>query len=238
MGRHKIGDEAMRRGSIRCAVMVLATVLLAQALAGCESLRAGVWSLPGRPVQRTLIPGDAPTFSVGYSQDREYFKEYVVNAQYAYHLHRSSRTWVDIYLDVGAFIGWDIWPAPISVRWELKDGRKFIVDDIPTSRYAAEFRDRMWVPLQHHRERRPPAMWDADPMLAVEVWEDMAILKWHVPLNLTPPSERTPYTPNKKLKPHKFTFEEYVIAEVKGHPVTTIDFRQTWEPRPGVEARK
>lgn len=232
MGR--AGDSQCHKGRqwTRRVVVGSCAGLMVLAMTACASIGPPWQSMQLHPVQRTLTPGDAQFFAAGYSQDEEYFKSYVKRAQYAYLANGNDRVWQGLSGGISVLFGAQTWPAPFSVRWELKDGRKFMVDFIDSSAYAAEFRSRMWVPLQHHRENRQRVDWDGSPQLMVEVWEDMAFLKWHIRLNLTPPSQRMPAVPYHQAKPNNYTFEEYVIAKVKGREVSYINFDDRWEITP------
>ena len=222
------------KGLARWVVLGVALCVLS-GCAGVGRLWAG---LPSRPRPSTLAPGGPEFFSVGVSQDVEYFRHHVVRAQYAYLLGRNPIVWGEFKGGVQVHYAAQTWIAPVGLRWELKDGRKFIAPEIDARAFAAEFQNHMWVPLQYHRERRQRADGDADPILAVEVWEDLAILKWHVLLNRTPPSQRIPAVPYYLAKPNDFTFEEYVIAKVKGREVSSIDFNRHLEFEPRNEASK
>ncbi len=117
---------------------------------------------------------------------------------------------------------------PLHVRWKLKDGREFILENIDTAALMREYFKTHKLQLQWQREGRPQAkVGEGSPLLAHEVKDDTVILKWVITINRTPVNERL--TPTGAANYWDTYDEEHVVAVLKGIPTSGIDFRKTRE---------
>ena len=163
------------------------------------------------------LPGDAQYYSYGMSQSTENFAN-IEKAQSHIGLYTKQRTWHDIRpTRAPAFINMLQIYYPMSVRWELKDGRQFILENIDVAAIMREYFKTHRLELQHQREGRAVFEGDSDPSLVHEVRDDVVIIKWLIRTNNTPLTLR-------RTSPPQTTYEEYPVIELKGHPTTGIDF--------------
>lgn len=229
MGRRRAIEANMPR-AVRRSMACLAGVLMVAALTGCNTIGWYMYRPPKATVPPLFAPGDGPTFGVGYSQDAEYFRHHVVRAQYEYTV--GDRDWQrhELRPGMGQDIDAQIWPGSFRVRWQLKDGRKFRVDLLYSRSFVDKFRVRSWARESQLAPYDRPAPIEAysSPVLVVEVWEDTAILKWYVPVRRTLAERDLPEAALLPVDPDKFTIQEFVLAEVKGQEVPTIDFDEEW----------
>lgn len=211
-----------------CRVFVL------WALAGCASLQ---------PVARadtaSVIPGGAPTYSFAASQDKLPFEREVARAQLHYSPY-SPRVWVEFY--GGHSSGWLVGLGsfyPLDVRWQLKDGRQFILERIDVPRLMQEFSRSHRIELQHQRENRPrDSAGDYGPSFVIEVADRWLVLKWQITLNLTPVGQR--FKPGGAAAHWALVREEHIIAALPGRLVEGLDFdvkREALAAGGGVNAR-
>jgi hypothetical protein len=200
-----------------CSVALLACCAL---LLGCAAPLPSGYS-------RAPLPGDAQFYSFGIAQSVENFAN-VKRAQDHYALHTTQRTWQDIKPMVA--------PAtynmlqiyyPLSVRWELKDGRQFILENIDVGAIMREYFKTNRIVLPHQKEGRPRGDGDFNPSLVHEVKDDTVILKWLIRINKTPPSER--FKPNGAANQWQFAQEQHIVTTLKGKPTNGIDFEKWFE---------
>lgn len=112
---------------------------------------------------------------------------------------------------------------PLHVRWKLKDGREFILENIDTAAIMREYFKTHQLQLQWQREGRPGKKFgDYSPLLAHEVKGDTVILKWVITINRTPVSERS--DSNGKTTFWDTYDEEHIVAALQGLPTSGIDF--------------
>jgi hypothetical protein len=112
---------------------------------------------------------------------------------------------------------------PLHVRWKLKDGREFILENIDTAAIMREYFKTHQLQLQWQKEGRPKAqVGDASPTLAHEVKDDTVILKWVITINRTPVDKRL--TPTGAANFWDTYDEEYIVAVLKGQATTGLDF--------------
>jgi hypothetical protein len=187
--------------------------------------------MPGRD----RFPGGSPTYSFGVAQSPENFAN-VRYAEVAEGLYPGERYW-------GRF-GPGVAPGtqaaltryfPFSVRWELKDGRQFLLENIDVRAIMREyFRDpRNHLVLPWQREGRPrAAVGDMDPALVYEVKDDVLRLKWLLTINRTPVGQRL--LPTGEAAPWDLVYEEHLVKEIPGVPVQGIDFGRWWGSGPDI----
>lgn len=112
---------------------------------------------------------------------------------------------------------------PLHVRWKLKDGREFILENIDTAAIMREYFKTHQLQLQWHREGRPrDKVGDYGPTLAHEVKDNTVILKWVITINRTPINERLTAT-GAATKWDTYD-EEHIVAVLPGLPTSGIDF--------------
>src|SRR5262245_29261604 len=85
------------------------------------------------------LPGDAQFYSYGVVQSKENF-ENVKRAHSDYTLYSTERAWIDIKprRSPSEFNMLQIY-YPLHVRWELKDGRQFILENIDVGAIMREY---------------------------------------------------------------------------------------------------
>jgi hypothetical protein len=201
-----------------------------------ELVREYMSSLSNEPpkAQKDKFPGNYWLHSTGHSQRLENL-ENVEIAQSFFRVWQYDRNWLNIpptHRAVANLKELEVY-APLSVRWKLKDGRTFILEDIDVRRYASNYLDKNPVLLQWQRENRPRhQIGDYEPLLAYEIKNDTVLLKWVVTINrseviqkekeLTVASKRDTYD------------EEYIFATIKGLPVDVVDFNKRTDYKPNL----
>lgn len=177
---------------------------------------------------RDYLPGGVEYYSVGSSLNKDYFTKYVTRVQYAYSLYADHRWWQDSRPPSNpSAINMLQSYAPLHVRWELKDGRQFVAENIDVRAVMFEYFKRGDLKLQWQREGRNWAIGDLDPSLVYDVREDEVILKWLIRMNKTPYDQRI--LPSGAATRWIFEYEEHVAGAVKGTPTQGIDFENRRE---------
>jgi hypothetical protein len=174
------------------------------------------------------LPGGAEYFSLGTALDKDYYERHVKRVQYAYARFQGRRTWIDTlppanpsaYNMLQAYV-------PLNVRWELKDGRQFIAEDIDVGTVMREYLKHNDLKVQWQREGRQWAPGDSDPAVVFDVREDEVILKWLITINKTPFDQRI--LPSGAATRWTFEYEQHVAGRVKGTPTQGIDFEQRYD---------
>ncbi|RYD66961.1 MAG: hypothetical protein EOP84_30850 [Verrucomicrobiaceae bacterium] len=177
---------------------------------------------------RAPLPGDAQFYSYGISQSKENFAN-VARAQSHYALYSTERHWVDIQpFKAPAMINVLQAYYPLHVRWELKDGRQFILEDIDVTAIMREYFKTHRLKLQHQEESRArDAVGDYGPSFVHEIRSDSVILKWLLTTNHTPVNERL--KTNGAANRWTLTEREFLVIELKGHSTEGLDFEKKWE---------
>jgi hypothetical protein len=215
------GDSVMKKTSPPTLLAVFVGLFLALAAAACSTL-------PGASIGPDYLPGGVRFYSAGSALDKEYMSKHVKRVQYDYSLYASQRTWTDSRAGpVPSSVNMLQAYYPLHVRWELKDGRQFIAENIDIRGLMREYFKTHDIQMQWQREGREQGVGDSDPSLVYEVQEDEVIVKWFITINQTPLKERI--LPTGAATRWKFTTEQYVVGAVKGKPTTGIDFEQQWE---------
>lgn len=216
---------------IRSITRWLAALGLLLALAACAGS-------PSRQGPDHLI-GGSPYYSFGVAQSKENFTN-VRRAQSAVGIYADDRSWAPFAPTVapGNYSMMQYY-FPFSVRWELKDGRQFLLENIDVRSIMREYfknpgNDRL---LQWQREGRPRDQnGDYYPSVVYEVKDDVLRLKWLLTINRTPVHQRI--LPSGAATAWDIVYEQHLVAEIKGHPVQGIDFNQQWEVRKGINREK
>ena len=184
-----------------------------------------------RPVQADIFPGNVSNYSFGSFQKPENFVN-VERAQSNSAPRNASRVWIEIVPSRSASgtMGNMQSYLRFDVRWKLKDGREFILENIDTRGISNEYLRKNPIQLQWQREGRPrDRVGDGDAILTFEVKDDSVLLKWAVRINRTPVTQRLTST-GAATKWDVYT-EEYVMTTLKGIPTSDINFNLQDEPR-------
>ena len=180
---------------------------------------------------RDYFPGGSPEYGWGVSQKKEDFAN-VEQAQSYSGLYTKRRSWHNITVgsrSTAQIIGLRAY-YPLSVRWKLKDGREFILENIDISAIMREYFKTHEIQLPWQREGRPKhAVGDSDPLLTHEVKDDTVRIKWVITTNRTPVNQRL--TAQGAATNWEFTQEEFLVATLKGVPTSGIDFNNWYEVR-------
>lgn len=208
---------------MRTIVCRLAGLLLLLSLAACAGITPTSTS-----TGRDYFPGGAPYYSYGVSQSAENFAN-VERAQSSIGMYSKERNWTGIRSGLRAPSHINLLQAyyPLSVRWQLKDGRQFIAENIDVRALMREYFAHRDIPMPWQKEGRQMAVGDSDPSFVHEIKDDSVILKWLVITNLTPVAERL--TATGAANRWRFSDEEYVVTAVKGTPTDGIDFDKRHE---------
>lgn len=158
--------------------------------AGSGRLRGGVWrgrqerwaGAGGAVAQgRDYFPGGSRDYAWGGGGQS---KESLVNmsrAQYEYSPSTTNRHWIDAQVSriaSATMIGLQAY-YPLHVRWKLKDGREFIVENIDISSIMREYFKTHDIQMAWRREGRPKdSVGDFEPLLTHEVKDDTVRIKW------------------------------------------------------------
>lgn len=189
---------------------------------------AACTALPSHSQERDYFPGGSPYYSYGVSQSKENFADVEI-AQSTYGMYSKERHWATIRPMVApGFYNMLQAYFPLSVRWQLKDGRQFMAENIDVRAIMREYFKSNDIQLPWQKEGRPRAKaGDADPTLVHEIKDDTIIIKWLITTNHTPVNER--FTPSGAATYWQRTREEFIVTVIKGTPTSGIDFDKKWE---------
>lgn len=206
-------------------------LLLAYCLAACASNSGSAWN-PPYPGERDFFPGGVGVYSFGGGGiSKEHFQNIEI-AQSAYSPYQKDRTWLNdrpSNTPSATLLGLNAY-YPLHVRWKLKDGREFMLENIDIRAIMREYfkTNKQTIQLQWQRERRPWEVGDdQDATLIHDIKDDTLILKWNVTLNLTPSGKRL--QPNGAANKWIFKNEQYVITTIPGVPTQGLNFNERWE---------
>ena len=157
----------------------------------------------------------------------------VQRAQVAIPLLVTGRSWADVTAEkrpsgnlgnLRSYLKFDM-------RWKLKDGREFILENIDVRSYSMAYLNKNPLQLQWQRENRQRSKFggDFDPLLTYEVKDDAVLLKWVVRINYTPVNAR--FTQAGAATRWDVQYEEYIFATILGKPTSGIDFNKKYDPR-------
>jgi hypothetical protein len=213
----------------------LGALVLAGSLAACAGGAAGSVGVPGgagATAERRIaapLPGGVPFYSWGLSQKYEDF-ENIERAQSDYSPYKKPRYWSDIRPENRAgstTIGLQGY-SPLHVRWKLKDGREFLLENIDVNAIMLEYFKTHDLKMQWQREGRArDPVGDFDPLLAHEVKDDTVRIKWIDRVNHTPVNLRL--TAKGAANKWDVQHEEHLVVTLKGLPTQGIDFAKKWE---------
>lgn len=211
------------------AVVLAALVCLGlAACAGTPAISSSSVNTASLAATDQPMPGDADTYGFGISQSKEDFANVEI-AQYHFGMYKTQRSWRNITSGRGGanWLGLRAY-YPVDVRWKLKDGREFILENIDTAAIMREYFKTNQLLLIHQREKRPRhPVGDYDPALQFGVKDDTVVIKWLLILNHTPPNQRL--QSSGAVNPWNTEHEEHFVIALKGKPTSGIDFTKTTE---------
>lgn len=211
--------------------LFIATGLLACA-AGPSSDGTAALALPASSGP-DYFPGGDRWYSWGPAQSKENFAN-VQQAQCATGIYTKQRTWESITPTPNSKVsgGLGALPAyfPLHVRWKLKDGREFMLENIDIRTIMRNYFKTHDLKQQWQRENRPKAkVGDGSAILAHEIKDDTVIIKWYLQINRTPVNQRLTIT--GAATKWDFIDEEYFVTSIPGIPTTGIDFENKYQIR-------
>lgn len=207
-------------------------LLIAFCLLGALLLSACASGSGGGAAQgRDYFPGGSPDYSWGVSQIKEDFAN-VEQAQSYSGLYSRQRSWQNITVSSRAsatIIGLQAY-YPLHVRWKLKDGREFMLENIDIAAIMRDYFKSQDIQLQWQREGRPKdKVGDSGPLLAHEVKDDTVRIKWVIYINRTPVDQRL--TAKGAATKWDIAHEEHLVTTLQGVPTHGIDFKNWYEIR-------
>jgi len=180
---------------------------------------------------RDYFLGGSLSYAWGLSQKQEDFAQ-VEKAQSYYGLYAKVRSWQYLTTSSRAsatIIGLQAY-YPLHVRWRLKDGREFMLENIDIRAIMREYFKTRDIQLQWQREgRSKDPVGDSGPLLAHEVKDDTVRIKWVVYINRTPVDQRL--TAKGAATKWDIVHEEHLVTTLQGVPTSDIDFNNWYEIR-------
>lgn len=217
---------AVKNSSIKNFIRQIFLFVFAAGLAACTATA-------NRSAEQgsDYFPGGEAYYSWGASQSKENFLN-VERAQSAYSPYSKERAWIDLRPTSRAsaeIIGLQAY-YPLHVRWKLKDGREFILENIDFRPSMHEYFKTHDIKLQWQKEGRSKAkVGDAGPLLVHEIKDDTVRIKWVITTNHTPVNQRL--TATGAATKWVMTDEEYLVATFQGIPTSGINFDKWFEKR-------
>lgn len=228
----KIGKAMFMNRALAALVLAAALAMASCANAPTNTGTSSVNAAPATTAQP--MPGDAQFYGFGVLQNKEDFANVEI-AQLNFGLYKTQRSWAAILPNTGS-VRFGALRAyyPFDVRWKLKDGREFILENIDTLSIMREYFKTNNFLLQHQREKRQREPFgDHDPALQFGVKDDTVVIKWNLVLNQTPVDKRFPVVvngiPARDGTLWKLEHEEHFVTALKGKPASGIDFTKTFE---------
>lgn len=210
-------------------LLVACCLIGALLLSACASGSGGPGG--GAAQGRDYFPGGSPDYAWGISQTKEDFVN-VEQAQSYSGLYSRQRTWQNISVSSRAsatIIGLQAY-YPLHVRWKLKDGREFMLENIDIATIMREYFKTHDLQLQWQREGRPKGkVGDSGPLLTHEVKDDTVRIKWVIYINRTPVDQRL--TAKGAATKWDIAHEEHLVTTLQGVPTHGIDFKNWYEVR-------
>jgi hypothetical protein len=184
------------------------------------------------PAGPDYFPGGDRWYSWGPAQSKENFAN-VERAQWATGMYTKQRSWGPISVSSSVVTpNLNILAAyyPLHVRWKLKDGREFILENIDIRAIMREYFKTHDLKQQWQRENRPrDRIGDGDAILGHEIKDDRVIIKWYIPINRTPVNQRL--TATGAATKWDIINEEHFVTSIPAQSTTGIDFDKWLEIR-------
>ncbi len=209
--------------------MLALLVASAVGVSGCasEAVTRAMTSGP-MTVQADYVPGGGE-YRYGVAQGIEAFQNVAI-AQDAYGVSTLRLRWSVLTpgRSASATVGGLQRYYHLNVRWKLKDGREFILQDIDVRQIMQGYFKSNTVLTQWEKEGRKKApLGDYWPMLAVEVKDDTASIMWIITTNHTPVDQRL--TPKGAATQWKYSDERFIAATLKGTPTQGLNFEDRYQ---------
>lgn len=119
---------------------------------------------------------------------------------------------------------------PLHVRWKLRDGREFMLENIDIRAIMSEYFKTHDLKQQWQRENRARNnIGDYAPVLAHEIKDDTVVIKWYLRINRTPVDQRL--TSKGAATKWDIVSEEYFVTRIPGKSTAGIDFDNWSEVR-------
>lgn len=202
------------------------------ACAAGPSANSGAAPAVSTPSGADYFPGGDRWYSWGPAQSKENFAN-VEQAQWATGMYTKQRSWGPISVSSSVVTpNLNALPAyyPLHVRWKLKDGREFILENIDIRAIMREYFKTHDLKQQWQREGRPKSsVGDGKAILGHEVKDDKVIIKWYIRINRTPVDQRL--TSTGAATKWDMIHEEYFVTSIPGKPTTGINFDKWFEVR-------
>lgn len=181
------------------------------------------------PSGRDYLPGGYWMYAWGIAQTKENFAN-VERAQSTYEIATKQRVWKNTEAGgrpSATMLGLQSY-LPLHVRWKLKDGREFILENIDIRRIMQEYFKTHEIKLQWQIENRAQdRVGDFSPMLSFEVKDEFVLIKWVITINKTPVSQRLTVS---GAATRWDTFDQYYpVTTIPGKPTSNIDFSKQFE---------
>ena len=154
-------------------------------------------------------------------------------AQLATGMHTKQRSWGPMFVSRSKVTpNLNMLPAyyPLHLRWKLKDGREFMLENIDIRAIMREYFKTHDLKQQWQRENRPrDRIGDGGAILGHEIKDDTLIVKWYIEINRTPVDQRL--TATGAATKWDFAKEEHFVTSIPGKPTSGIDFDNWSEVR-------
>lgn len=216
-------DSLMRRLSAGLpGLLVTLSLIACAARPSADSTGAPAPSALSGP---DYFPGGDRWYSWGPAQSKENFAN-VQQAQWATGMYTKQRSWGPISVsssvvtpNLNALAAY----YPLHVRWKLKDGREFILENVDIRAVMHEYFKNHDLKQQWQRENRMQAkVGDGKAILAHEIKDDTVVIKWYIRINRTPVDQRL--TSTGAATKWDGIDEEHVVTSIPGKPTSDIDF--------------
>jgi hypothetical protein len=222
-GSTDVRDSLMRRLNAGLPGLLVALSLVACASKpSTNSTGAPALSPASGP---DYFPGGDRWYSWGPAQSKENFAN-VEQAQWATGMYTQQRSWRPMFVSSSVVTpNLNVLAAyfPLHVRWKLRDGREFILENVDIRAIMREYFKTHDLKQQWQRENRPQAkVGDGKAILAHEIEDDTVIIKWYIRINRTPVDQRLTAT-GAATKWDVFD-EEHFVTSIPGKPTSGIDF--------------
>jgi hypothetical protein len=229
-GSTDVRDSLIRRLSAGLPGLLVALSLVAcAAKPTADSTGAPALSPASGP---DYFPGGDRWYSWGPAQSKENFAN-VEQAQWATGMYTKQRSWGPISVSRSKVTpNLNLLPAyyPMHMRWKLKDGREFILENIDIRAIMREYFKTHDLKQQWQRENRPRAkVGDGGAVLGHEIKDDTVIIKWYIEINRTPVDQRL--TATGAATKWDIVKEEHFVTSIPGKPTFGIDFDNWSEVR-------
>lgn len=208
-------------------------IFILASLGACAVNRSNVTQIgtQGFYVEKTTdFPGGFQRYSWGTAQSSATVSN-VELAQWAIGMDRTERDWSILQPSDSRAAPQLIslqYYYPLHVRWKLKDGRQFIIENIDIYLIMNNYFKSNKILLGWQRENRPRSpSGDGGSILTHEIKDDKVIIKWFIDINRTPVAER--FTSTGAATKWNMIREEYHVITIDGKQTSSINFDKRLE---------